>query len=137
MAKNSLSSIQNIDNWRLSIWKNKFIINFIIHQSNVDKIYVYANDLYDAKYQFLINKQKVQAQSILMILKLLCNTSMIWMIFIKTCSCYRTVTSAIWEIFSEFLIFCNLFYEPLGELNNSKIWETRKIFANIARSNVR
>ena len=28
---------------------------------------------------------------------------------------YRTVPSAIWEIFSEFLIFCNLFHEPLGE----------------------
>ena len=76
MAKNSLSSIQNIDNWRLWIWKNKFIINFIIHQTNIDKIYLYANDIYDAKYQFLINKQKVQAQSILMILKLLCNTPM-------------------------------------------------------------
>ena len=34
-----------------------------------------------------------------------------------------------WEIFFEFLIFCNLFFEPLGEWNNSKIWETRKIFA--------
>ena len=31
------------------------------------------------------------------------------------CSCYRTVPSAIWEIFPEFLIFCNLFYEPLGQ----------------------
>ena len=30
-------------------------------------------------------------------------------------SCYRTVPSAIWEIFSEFLIFCSLFHEPLGE----------------------
>ena len=30
-------------------------------------------------------------------------------------SCYRTVPSALWEIFSEFLIFCNLFQEPLGE----------------------
>ena len=30
-------------------------------------------------------------------------------------SCYRTVPSATWEIFSEFLIFCNLFHEPLGE----------------------
>ena len=30
-------------------------------------------------------------------------------------SCYRTLPSAIWEIFSEFLIFCNLFHEPLGE----------------------
>ena len=25
LATNSWSSIQNIDNWRLSIWKNKFI----------------------------------------------------------------------------------------------------------------
>ena len=30
-------------------------------------------------------------------------------------SCYRTVPSAMWEIFSKFLIFCNLFHEPLGE----------------------
>ena len=30
-------------------------------------------------------------------------------------SCYRTVPSAIWEIFSEFLIFYNLFHEPLGK----------------------
>ena len=49
----------------------------------------------------------------------------------------RMVPSAIWEIFSEFLIFCNLFYEPLGKWNNSKIWEKRKIFANITRDNVR
>ena len=33
----------------------------------------------------------------------------------ELCSRYRTVWSAIWEIFSEFLIFCNLFHEPLGE----------------------
>ena len=26
-----------------------------------------------------------------------------------------TVMSAIWETFSEFLIFCNLFHEPLEE----------------------
>ena len=31
------------------------------------------------------------------------------------CSCYRKVPNSIWEIFSEFLIFCNLFHEPLGE----------------------
>ena len=30
-------------------------------------------------------------------------------------SCYRTVSSAVWEIFSEFFIFCNLFHEYLGE----------------------
>ena len=44
---------------------------------------------------------------------------------------YRTVPVAIWEIFSEFVIFCKLSHEPLGKRNNSKIWETRKIFANI------
>ena len=27
-------------------------------------------------------------------------------------SCYRMVLSAIWQIFSEFPIFCNLFHEP-------------------------
>ena len=37
------------------------------------------------------------------------------------CSCYGIVPSAIWEIFSEFHIFCNLFCESLGERNNSKI----------------
>ena len=47
-------------------------------------------------------------------------------------SCYRTVPSAIWEILSGFLIFCNSFRGPLGERNNSKIRETRKIFSNIA-----
>ena len=52
------------------------------------------------------------------------------------CSCYCMVSSAIWEIFSEFLIFFNLFQEPLGKWNNSKIWETRKIFTNIARGSV-
>ena len=41
------------------------------------------------------------------------------------------------EIFSKFLISCKLFHEPLSQWNNSKIWETRKIFANIVRGNVR
>ena len=45
--------------------------------------------------------------------------------------------SAILEIFSEFLIFCNIFHEPLGKWNNSKIWEARKVFANIAQRNAR
>ena len=49
------------------------------------------------------------------------------------CSCYPTVQSAKWLMFSEFLIFCKLFHKTLGEWNNSKIWETRKILANIAR----
>ena len=31
----------------------------------------------------------------------------------RICSCYHTVPSAIWEIFSEFLIFCNSYFTSL------------------------
>ena len=33
----------------------------------------------------------------------------------KIRNCYHTVPSAVWQIFYEFLIFRNLFHEPLGE----------------------
>ena len=50
-----------------------------------------------------------------------------------TCLCYNIAhavpisheTSAIEQIFYELLVFCDLFHEPLGG------WETSKIFANI------
>ena len=32
----------------------------------------------------------------------------IFLFLSELCSCYRTVSRATWEIFSEFLIFCNL-----------------------------
>ena len=54
------------------------------HQPDIDKIYLYANDPYKGKYQYLITKREVLEQSILMILQILLNTRMIWMIFIKT-----------------------------------------------------
>ena len=41
--------MQNINNRWLRIWKNKCII---------DKIYLYAKDPYEAKYNFLINKRE-------------------------------------------------------------------------------
>ena len=50
--------MQNIDNWSLWIWKNKFIINLINEEPDIDKIYLYAKYIYEAKYQFLINKRK-------------------------------------------------------------------------------
>ena len=53
------------------------------HQPDIDKIYLYANDPYKGKYQYLITKREVLEQSILMILQILLNTRMIWMIFIK------------------------------------------------------
>ena len=34
------------------------IFNLISHQLNIDKIYLYAKDLYQAKYQLLINEKE-------------------------------------------------------------------------------
>ena len=54
------------------------------------KIYLYAKDLFEAKYQFLINKREItnfylfKVQRILIIIKLLFNIQTIWLIFIKT-----------------------------------------------------
>ena len=49
------------------------------------------------------------------------------MFFWKICTSYRTAPSVMWQLFSDFLIFCNLFYELLCAWNNSKLWETREI----------
>ena len=35
------------------------MLNLIIHQPDIDKIYSYAKDPYEAKYQLLINKREV------------------------------------------------------------------------------
>ena len=34
------------------------LYNLVSHQSDIDKIYLYAKDPYEAKYQFLINKRE-------------------------------------------------------------------------------
>ena len=34
------------------------IFNLISHQLNIDKIYLYAKDLYELKYQLLINRKE-------------------------------------------------------------------------------
>ena len=36
--------------------KTNALLNIISHHPNIDKIYLYAKDLYEAKYQFLVNK---------------------------------------------------------------------------------
>ena len=54
------------------------LFNLIKQQTNIHKIYLYAKDPYEAKYQILNNKREST-----MVLKLLLNTQMIW-IFIKT-----------------------------------------------------
>ena len=38
--------------------KTNSLFNLINHQPNIDKIYLYAKDPHEAKYQFLINKRE-------------------------------------------------------------------------------
>ena len=41
--------------------KTNSLFNVMSHQPPIDKTYLYAKDPYEAKYQFLINKEKMQA----------------------------------------------------------------------------
>ena len=52
------SSIQNIHNRRLRVWKTNLLLNLIENQQDIDKIYLYTKDPYEAKYQYLINKRE-------------------------------------------------------------------------------
>ena len=38
--------------------KTNALLNLINHQPDIDKIYLYAKDPYEAKYQYLINKRE-------------------------------------------------------------------------------
>ena len=38
--------------------KTNALLNLINNQSDIDKIYLYAKDPYEAKYQYLINKRE-------------------------------------------------------------------------------
>ena len=38
--------------------KTKFLLNLIENQPDIDKIYLYAKDPYESKYQYLINKRE-------------------------------------------------------------------------------
>ena len=57
MAIYSRSSVQNFDNWWFWIRKNKHI-NLINEQNDIDKIYLYARDLSEPKYEYLIKKRE-------------------------------------------------------------------------------
>ena len=41
--------------------KTNLSFNLVSDQPDIDKMYLYAKDPYEAKYQFLIKKEKVQA----------------------------------------------------------------------------
>ena len=39
----------------------KTLLNLISHQTDIDKIYIYAKDPFEAKYQLLITNAKIEA----------------------------------------------------------------------------
>ena len=43
--------------------KTNEVLNLINNQPNIDKIYLHAKDLYEAKYQYLINKREKLGQN--------------------------------------------------------------------------
>ena len=64
--------------------KTNTLLNLINNQPDIDKIYLYAKDLYEPKYQFLINKRESTGfLSISMILKHLLNIQMTCKMFTK------------------------------------------------------
>ena len=64
--------------------KTNSSFNRINHQPDIDKIYLYAKDLNEAKYQFLIKKREDVGTKHFNDLRPLLNSQIIWMIFIKT-----------------------------------------------------
>ena len=64
--------------------KTNALLNLINNQPDIDKIYLYANDPSEKKYQYLINKPEKVGLIILTILKLLWNILMICKMSTKT-----------------------------------------------------
>ena len=58
MAIYSRSSVQNFDNWCSGSEKTNALLNLISQQDNIDKIYLYAKDLSEPKYEFWIKKRE-------------------------------------------------------------------------------
>ena len=63
--------------------KTNALLNLINNQLKIDKIYLYAKDPYEAKYQFLVNKRESTVLNHFMILKLLSSILIIGKMFTK------------------------------------------------------
>ena len=64
--------------------KTNLLFDLINQQSDIDKIYLYAKDISEAKYQFLIKKCEEVETKHFNIQILLFNIQTLWLIFIKT-----------------------------------------------------
>ena len=58
MAIYSRSLVQNFDNGVSGSGKTNALLNLIKEQNDIDKIYLYAKDLSQAKYEFFIKKRE-------------------------------------------------------------------------------
>ena len=58
MAIYPRSSVQNLNNRWFWIRKNNALLHLIKEQVDIDKIYLYAADLSEPKYDFLIKKRE-------------------------------------------------------------------------------
>ena len=58
MAIYTRSPIQNFNNWWFWIRKTNTLLNLINEQRDIDKIYLYAKDLSESKYEHLINNRE-------------------------------------------------------------------------------
>ena len=63
--------------------KTNALLNLINLEPDIDNIYLYAEDPYEAKYQLLINKRENANLKYLNDSKTFIEYSMIWMVFIK------------------------------------------------------
>ena len=54
----SRQSLQNFDNGGSGSGTTNALLNLISQQDDIDKIYLYAKDLSESKYQFLIKKRE-------------------------------------------------------------------------------
>ena len=63
--------------------KTNVLLNLIENQPDIDKIYLYAKDLFEAKYQYLINKREGIGINHFNDLRLLLSIQMICAMFTK------------------------------------------------------
>ena len=54
----SRSSLQNFDNRGSGLEKTNTLLNLVIEQHDIDKIYLYARDLNESRYKILIKKRE-------------------------------------------------------------------------------
>ena len=58
MAIYSRSSIQSINNWGSGSGKANALLDLINEQNHIDEIYLYARDLNEPRYEYLIKKRE-------------------------------------------------------------------------------